>query len=161
MRPFFSRLWCACQDSEDESDSDEEANDLSEIDANMGSLLSELAKEQGTQMGASKTAHHPKLAHDVNSMLRLLADAHGVLKGARPAGPHLSDEERALVAAVGRGDAAEVQRLLVVPGRSNMALPEGDSLLHLACRCGSSARAKSTIADATVRVEQGARGSSL
>ena len=68
-------------------------------------------------------------------LLRVLAEAHGVLKGApRPQAP-LTDEERLLVTAVVQGEAMEVARLLKVGERADLVVDtQENTLLHLACR---------------------------
>lgn len=77
-----------------------------------------------------------KLGNDVEGLLKQLAEVKGVLKGAptRVEPMVLTDDERALITAVTKGDAVEVQRLLAAPGRRTLELPDGDTLLHLACR---------------------------
>ena len=115
-----------------------------------GSLLSELSKSflcctwaylnffflcLADKDSSSAPSLHGKLSNDLSTLLRMLADSHGVLKGAPSGAVELSDEERALLTAVTSGEVNEVQRLLSVPGRASMVVnAEGDCLLHMACR---------------------------
>lgn len=97
-------------------------------------LLSTAREAQPSKPGR-KTSMAPNSNNsDLPSLLRSLAEAQQVLKSAPALGPQLSDDERALLAAVQEADVAEVQRLLQVPGRVNLELAHGDTLLHVACR---------------------------
>ena len=116
-------------DSGSEDDEENEEAMLEQFDSAMAGMLQELSKEN-----KSRPAVRPKVSEDLPTLLKLLAHVHGVLKGAPDSDVVLSEEERLLVAAVGRGDAAEVARLLTVPDRASLELDDGDSILHYACR---------------------------
>ena len=105
------------------------------MDPGMTGLLSDLSREGKPARGSSTPARPVSLGSaDLQSLIRQLAQSHGVLRGGPSGLPLLSDEERLLVAAVQQGEAEEVARLLAVPGRASLAVGEGDTLLHLACR---------------------------
>lgn len=92
-----------------------------------------LAKGSSKTRTRSDDTPRAKVSNDLPTLLKLLAYSHGVLQGSVPQKVQLSEEERALVAAVISGDASEVSRLLV-SGRAGLELDEGDVLLHIACR---------------------------
>ena len=101
----------------------------------MTGLMSELSKESRSR-GSSGTVSKQRGGglEDLPTLLRQLAQCHGVLRGSNSGAPVLGDEERLLVNAVTEGDMNEVVRLLAVSGRASLALADGDTLLHLACR---------------------------
>jgi hypothetical protein len=100
----------------------------------MTGLMSELNKESKNRSSGGARSKGSLGGDDLPTLLRQLAQCHGVLRGSNSGVPVLGDEERLLVTAVTEGEMNDVQRLLAVPGRASLQLADGDTLLHLACR---------------------------